>query len=458
MYDIAAKKIDNIRDELTEVSRSIWSRPEGAHEEYFACEASASLLEKHGFSVERHYLGIPTAFRASFGQSSPVIGFLGEYDALPGLSQEAVPHRKPIPEINYGHGCGHNLLGVCAIAAAIGVKEAMEASGSGGTLVVYGCPAEETCAMKGVMASKGAFYELDAAFAWHPGVYNRASYNSCTGTNSTIFHFKGKTAHAANDPENGRSALDAAELMNVGANYLREHIPTDVRMHYIIKDGGLAPNIVPDHASVWYYDRSHDINIMKDVEARLLNIARGAALMTGTTVEIESLGGCYPTLPNWGLSSLIDRCMRKVELEPWTQDEIGFAAQINSVNPEIWKKNLNFAGIKDKIQLCDTVLDIDLSPEYGSTDVGDVSYIVPTIFYKTACFAIGAPGHSWQATACAGTSIGTKGMIYGAKVTALAAISVLTDEDLLKSIRSEFEERIKGIEYKPMLSHPATPV
>ncbi len=449
---IALKTIDEISDKLCDMSRKIWEHPEKPYKEMYASSLCIEMLKAEGFEVETGYAGLPSSIRATFGSGHPMIGFLGEFDSLPGQSQKDVNYKSPIVEGEYGHGCGHNLISVALIGAVIGAKREMQAKGIKGTLVFYACPAEEVLTGKGYMARAGAFKELDAALAWHPGCYNRSSYSVCTGVNSTIYHFKGVTAHAACDPEKGRSALDAVELMNVGMNYLREHVPMDVRIHYVITDGGTAPNIVPDKAAVWYYDRALKRETMEAVEERMLKVAKGAAMMTDTELQVEELGGCYPTLPNHVLGKLIDTCMRDIPQVPWTQEEIDYVKKINATNPDYVQECIDKYGDFDKApQLHTGVMDIDTADDYGSTDVGDVGHITPTCFYKTACYGIVAPGHSWQVTSCVCNSIGQKGMIYGSKVTALAAIRLLTEPELLKAAKAEFDESMHGKTYKCMM-------
>lgn len=433
--NIAISALDEISEEIFRISRQIWEHPEAGYEETFASGLCAGILERNGFKVERGYAKLPTAIRASWGTGHPVIGFLGEFDALPGLSQKDVNHEEPIEKDAYGHGCGHNLISAAMIGAVIAVKREMQARKKSGTLVFYACPAEELTGGKVFMAREGAFKELDCAFAWHPGCFNQASYSVSTGTRSTIYHFKGIPAHAAADAEKGRSALDAVELMNVGMNYLREHVPADVRIHYVVTDGGKAPNIVPEDAAVWYFDRALTMDTMKMVERRMRNIAEGAALMTETSFWEEQLGGCCPILPNHVLGKLIDSCMRDIAQEPWTSEEIEYVQGIDESVPQL------HTGVKD----------IDTNDDFGSTDVGDVSQITPVTYYKTACYGMNAPAHSWQVTACVGRSIGQKGMLYGAKVGALAAMRLVDDPELVVSARKEFENCMCGREYESLL-------
>ena len=320
--EVALNYLNEKRDELIKVSKEIWANPELGHKEHFASKRIAEILESEGFDVELGYVNIPTAIKATYGSGSPVIGLLGEYDALPGLSQKVSTTEEPIIQGAPGHGCGHNLLGVCKLAAAIAIKEGIKQGDLKGTIVFYGCPAEEQLTGKPFMARGGAFRDIDMAISWHPASYNIASYASKTALNSAKFHFKGKTAHAALDPQNGRSALSAVELMNVGANYLREHVTDDVRIHYVITDGGGAPNVVPDKATVFYFVRALTREAVVDTYNRLVKIAEGAAMMTETQLEVELLGGCYNYLVNKVLVDLSHKVMTETKRPEWTEEEL----------------------------------------------------------------------------------------------------------------------------------------
>ena len=452
------ENVSALSDWLCNASRKIWENPEIGYQEVFASSLSQKMLKEIGFEVEDGYAGVPTAYRAIWGSGHPIVGFLAEYDALPGQSQKDVPYKEPVKEGECGHGCGHNLIAIQAIGTAAVLKKEMEENGLQGTLVVYGCPGEELLTGKGFMARGGAFRELDCAFAWHPGRYTRASYSVLTGVNSFKFHYTGKTAHAAVEPDKGRSALDAVELMNIGCNYLREHVPMDVRIHYCITEGGTAPNIVPDKATVWYYDRALKRETMKDVEARILRIAQGAAMMTDTEFEVESLGGCYPSLPNHVLADLIDECMREVPQESWTEEEIEYARKINMTDETTWKECVKFSESEDEdTQIYSGVMPIDTADDYGSSDIGDVGHIVPTTFYKTACYGIAAPGHSWQIAACLGNSIGQKGMLYAIKVTALAVLKLIEKPEIVQSAKEEFTKSMGNEVYECMIPAETLP-
>lgn len=442
--EIALKAIQAKGERFVAHAKEIWQHPEIAYNEVNTCAATAKLLRELGFVVETGLYGMPTALRASWGNNGPVIGFLGEFDALPGLSQKISTCQEPVQEGAPGQGCGHNLLCVAPLAAAYGLKEELCASARSGTVVYYGCPAEETLTGKVFMARSGAFHELDIAFSWHGASKNCVMRGIDTGLNSAKFHFTGRTSHAGGAPENGRSALDAVELMNVGANYLREHITMDNRIHYVITEGGMAPNIVPDKACVWYFVRALTRKALEDTYRRLILIAEGAAHMTETKVEIEFLGGCYPTLENRVLSDALYQSLLEVEKPVWTEEELKFAEAINVQNP-------NYDQIKSRSDY-DGPLGVSVSIReengFGSTDVGDVQHIVPCSEVKTVSWNCAAPGHSWQITSCAGSSIGMKGMLYGARVLALTAAKAVANPQLIALAKAEFLKTTHGELYR----------
>ena len=443
---IATKAIDQNAGVLEELAGKIWNHPETAFHEVNACQWTAEVLRNAGFDVETGYVGMPTAIRAVWGKGRPRIGFLGEYDALPGMSQKVSTEKEPVVPGGPGQGCGHNLLGTACVGAAIGMKAQLEAEGKEGTVVFYGCPAEEVLTGKAFMAREGAFADLDAAFSWHGSSKNMVTTGTMTGLNSAVFHFHGVTAHAGGDPQNGRSALDAVELMNVGANYLREHVTSDVRIHYVIKEGGTAPNIVPDKASVWYYVRALSREAVEDTYRRLVLVAEGAAHMTETRLEIEFMGGCYNTLNPVMLTNLTHDVMEQIQLPVWTEEEKAFADALNKKSPTY--EAALASGDLEKGPLCETVMPSWDGNGFGSTDVGDVQHIVPCVQVMTASYNLAAPGHSWQITACAGMSIGIKGMLYGAKVMAVMAMKLADDPKLLEEAWEEFRRQMKGKTYR----------
>lgn len=446
MSKIALDYIDSKSKELKDLSMNIWENPEIAFKEVNACKWISEYLKKEGFNVEVGNYDVPTSIRASWGEGKPVIGLLGEYDALPSMSQKISTVKDPIKEGAPGHACQHNLLGVANVGAAIALKKEMEEKNLKGTIVFYGCPGEETLTGKGFMARGGAFKDLDIAFAWHPGTSNIVLRGVMTASNSFKFHFKGITAHAGADPQNGRSALDAVELTNVGANYLREHVTDDVRIHYVITDGGEAPNIVPDKASVWYYVRALSRETVEDTYNRLIKIAEGAAMMTETSVELEYLGGSYETLNNKVLGDLLLESMREIPAQDWSKEDIEFAKALeeNKTN----KEGAFEAGDTKGVYLFSgEPIDVKTN-SFNSTDVGDVQHIVPGAMFMTATSNIGAAGHSWNNTASAGTEIGFKGMLYAAKVIADSSLKVFNNPSIVDKAKEEFDKSMDGREYK----------
>lgn len=447
--------IDQNKEELIKLSDAIWEYAEAGFHESQSAEAQIALLEKYGFTVEKGVAGMPTAFVASYGSGQPVIGLIGEYDALPGLSQKAHHEKEAARPGAPGHGCGHNLLGVAAVGGAIATKMAMEEQGIQGTVRYYGCPAEELLAGKVYMVREGLFDDVDISIAWHPFAVNAVTADSSQAMNSVVFNFYGRTSHAAGDPENGRSALDAVELMNVGANYLREHVPTDVRIHYVITDGGGEPNVVPGHAKVWYYVRAPRREQVEEVYERLKKVAQGAALMTETTFDITFLTGCYNTIQNDVIAEVLHESLQEVGTPQWDEADLEFAKKIVAgYEPGHYEK----AVARFKAQY-----GVDLSGKYlndvivydkdktkvsaGSTDVGDVSWVVPNAQFNVACSVIGTPGHSWQFCATSGMSIGHKGMLVAAKVFALASLRFLQDAELIAQAKAAFAEDTKGSPY-----------
>ncbi len=445
---IAISKIREDKDKFIGLASKMWEHPETAYNEVNACKWTAELLKEYGFEVETGYANLPTCVMGRWGSGRPVIGLLGELDALPGLSQKVGLEKEAVCEGAPGQGCGHNLLNVACLSAAVGIKTEMEEKKLPGTVIFFGCPAEEVLTGKVFMAREGAFDGLDCAIAWHGGNSNGVSTGNSNGLNSAIFHFKGVTAHAGGDPFNGRSALDAAEIMSVGANYLREHVTSDIRIHYVYKEAGTAPNIVPDKASVWYYVRGANRKNIEDTYARLIKVAEGAAHMTETELEIEFLGGCYNSLHNMTLVKVAHECMTEIGAPKYTEEELEFARVLNEKSPRYEK--LKAAGELDNGPLCDTVppLVIETGNGGGSTDVSDVAHICPTVEINTACWNLAAPGHSWQITSCSGMSIGFKGMLFGGETCAATALRIFEDPEILSKARAEFDEAMKGQPYK----------
>jgi aminobenzoyl-glutamate utilization protein B len=436
MSDIIARRLTEGREEIVRLSRDIFEFAETADEEVKSSARLADFMKAHGFRVEFGQGGLSTAFRAEWGQGKPVIGFLAEYDALPGLNQKPLPSYSGDPSRN-GHGCGHNLLGAGAAAAAAALKAALEKENMRGTVVLYGCPSEEILHGKIAMAHGGAFRELDAALTWHPKDENRVGEQSHQAMDSVQFHFKGKTAHAASTPHLGRSALDACELMNVGVNYLREHVPVDVRMHYSYISAGEKPNIVPEYAAVWYFIRGMDRATVDMVTDRVGDISRGAAMMTGTEVKIEFLSRGYETLINHTLCNLFFKVMTETPKPVFTKEEKEFARKL--------AENIGIGGgdggvLKENIE----PLLGRVEHAMGSTDVSDVSQIVPTGSFNAACAPFGTSLHHWGFTANAGNTTGEKGMMFAAEVMARAGLALIEDPGLLTAAKDEFSRTAKG--------------
>ena len=444
---------------FTQLSDDIWEHPELSLREYGAMERYCAALRSLGFAVETGIAGVPTAFSGTFGSGKPVIGFLGEFDALDSLSQEASAlERKACVPGGAGHGCGHNLLGAGALAAAAAVKDALSKLPDGsGTVIFYGCPGEEGGAGKAFMAREGVFKGLDAALTWHPEDVNEVVTGSCLASYQVEYKFTGVAAHAAGCPYMGRSALDAVELMNVGAQFLREHIPPHHGVHYAITDaGGLSPNVVQPRAQALYMLRADNVpNILKLAE-RVDRIAQGAAMMTDTTVARRFIDGTADTLPNETLEKLMHSCFEEVGVPKCTAEELEYAAALKATYPperDVPGIGAKFdAGIAKQVKVLSEnmtkpVYDF-LMPQYsgegfrpGSTDVGDVSWQTPTAQIEVAAWPAGVPGHSWQVVACGKSSMAHKAMLCAGKVIASAAIELLEQPALLEKAKSEFKER-----------------
>lgn len=414
-----------------DVAKQIWGFAETGFKEEKSSALLASTLEKAGFTVQRGVAGMPTALVASYGSGKPVVAVIGEYDALPGLSQEAVPERKAVAAGAPGHGCGHNLLGTAAMAAAIAVKDWMASTRRPGTIRFYGTPAEEGGEGKVYMVKAGLFSDVDVALAWHPADENDASPNSNLALLSAKFRFRGIASHAAAAPDRGRSALDGVEAMDAMVNLMREHVPQDTRIHYVITNGGAAPNIVPDTAEVYYYARHPDMRVLDGIWERLVNAAKGAALGTSTTMEVESAGGIYNLLPNAYLAGVARKNLQEVGGVKYTPEEQAFA--------EALRRTLGTTDKELGSQEAIAPLKGIVGP--ASSDLGDVSWNVPTAEISTATWVPGVPAHSWQAVACDGMSIGVKGMLVAAKTMALTGYDLFTEPSHLQQAKAEFEKR-----------------
>jgi len=455
--------LDEAEGSLAALSHAIWQRPELGLREEFAAQQIAEQLRCAGFAVETGIGGMETAFVASWGHGGPVVGLLGEYDALPGLSQKLAVAPDPVEAGAPGHGCGHNLLGVGALGAILAAKEAMAQDRIAGTLRYYGCPAEETLVGKVYMARAGVFDDLDAALTWHPGYVNSTWASLSVAMNSFKVNFHGTAAHAGGSPEAGRSALDGVQLMDVGVNYMREHIVQQARVHCVITHGGQAPNVVPPYAQVWYYVRAPNRPQVDQIYNWMLDIARGAALMSGTTFDVEFLTGCYDTLPNDILGDLLLQKLQRVGAPQFSAEEKALARRLQETFPPgaIEKTLQHHKMTREEIgdPLCEAILEPRDKGEVsgGSTDVGDVSYIAPTAQITTCCEALGTPGHSWQNTVAAGSSIGAKGMMLAARALALATLELMTRPDLRQAAQAEFAARTEGKRYVSPLPEGAMP-
>jgi aminobenzoyl-glutamate utilization protein B len=434
--------VDANMAELTNLNDEIWNWAEVAMEEHKSSEALASYLEKMGFTVERGVAGLPTAFVGTYGSGQPVIGFLAEYDALPGLSQEIASTKKPIKEGEAGHGCGHNIFGVASVASAVAAKDVMARHGLQGTIKVFGCPAEETVEGKVFMARAGVFDGLSCCIQWHPGLENEVSLESSNAMNQFQVEFFGRTAHAAADPWDGRSAVDGIELTDIGLNFLREHLKPTARIHYVILDGGGAPNVVPDYARAWYYVRDIDReSVEKDYEW-VLKVIEGAALMSGTTYKVRFKSGVHEMLPNRAGSEVVYSNLLLVGAPAFTAEEQTFAKQI--------QKNLGVEekGLSPKIEPFSLP---QRSWGSGSTDVAEVSWLTPTTQLGVVFEPIGTPGHHWSAVACSGTSIAHKCLETAAKVMAASFLDLLTQPQTIQRIREEWTLKKGGNDYKSPL-------
>jgi aminobenzoyl-glutamate utilization protein B len=440
--------IDRNAQRYGDLSRQIWELAEVGYKETKSSALLRDELKAAGFGIEEGVAGMPTALVATWGSGKPVIGLMGEFDALPGLSQENAPEQKPRTAGAPGHGCGHNLFGVASMAAAIAVKQQMEARKLSGTIRFYGTPAEEGGNGKVYMVRAGLFDDVDVALHWHPSDRNIASATSTLAVVSAKFRFKGVAAHAASAPDKGRSALDAVMVMTHAVDLLREHIPEESRLHYIITKGGVAPNVVPDAAEIYMYARHPRIDVLDGIWERIVKTAEAGALATGTSMEMEIVGSTPELLPNDAMISLIDRNLREVGGVGYTAEERAFAEALQRT----------FApGVARPIDEAVTVRPSAEPLTIGSTDASDVSWVVPSGWLMAATYVPGTPGHTWQATACTGGSIGRKGMVVAAKTLALTSMDLLTDPATVSAARASFEKVKAGRPYKSRIPAGAKP-
>jgi aminobenzoyl-glutamate utilization protein B len=465
LKDTALSWIDDNEKKIIEISDRAWELAEVGLLEFETSKLFADEVEKQGFNVQRGVAGMPTAFVGTWGSGNPTIGVMGELDALAGVSQKAVPYKDPVAEGGPGHGCGHNIHGASGVAGAIAIKTSMEANNISGTIKFFGCPAEETLVGKVWLVRDGFFNDVDACLSHHPSSANTAGTGSSNAMNSVKFHFHGRTAHSAGDPENGISALDAVELMSNGVNFMREHIIEKARVHYVTEVGGGQPNVVPDYARTWFYVRAPEREQVDYIYKWVLQIADGADMMARTTHDVEFLTGCYNLLPNKGLADLIVGNMREIGAPNYTDAEMEFAKKLDkSISPESKKEGLRKSERPEWEKLLDTLIDNRILDDFsagkimgGSTDVSDVSWITPTNEFSTSCCILGTPGHSWQFTAQAGMSIGHKSLIFASKVIATTGLDLLSKPKVLKKIREEWTERRSGRTYKPPIPADLAP-
>jgi len=449
--------IEREKDVILTASNKVWDAAETAFAEWKSMAALCEALEKEGFEVAKGIGDVPTAFSGRFGHGKPVVGFLGEYDALSGLSQKSgCTVNDPIVPGGVGHGCGHNLLGAGALGSAIAVKEYLQETGKEGTVIFYGCPGEEGGSGKAFMAREHVFDECDFCITWHPGTTNNVWSGSSNANFQVLYKFDGLASHAAGAPHLGRGALDAVTLMNVGIQFLREHVVPEVRMHYAVTDtGGYSPNVVQPHAEVLYLLRAPEVSIVKDVYERTNDIARGAALMTGTKCTIDFVKACSNFIVNKTLSRQLEKSFQKFDVPKLTPDEEKFLSELDKSVSDTQRSD----GLKASLKLYDDETRAELekhvgelyhdflvplafnpTPMGGSTDVSDVSWVCPTGQIATATWMTSTPGHSWQVVAQGKESVAQKATLYAAKVMADTALEVMNDPELLAAIKEEHKK------------------
>jgi aminobenzoyl-glutamate utilization protein B len=445
----AAASIEKHKGDLVNISNQIWAYAETALRETRSAKLLADAAASRGFDVKRGVAGMPTAFVASYGEGKPVIGILGEYDALPGISQKAQATKEPLEAGAAGHGCGHNLFGAASLGAAIAIKELIAAGKLKGTIRFYGTPAEEAIGGKAYMAREGLFNDLDVCIAWHPGDRITADVDSSQAIVDFIVEFKGKAAHAAADPWNGRSAVAALEFFTFGLNRMREFVRPTARMHYTIQKGGDVPNVVPEYARVWAWLRDSKRAGVEELLARVRRIAEGAGVMAGVESKLTVQGGSYEILVNVSGAKLIHSNLKWLGPIEYTSEEQEFARNIQRAT------GVEAKGLSGAVQ---PLKDPKADPDGGSTDVGDVSWIVPTLHLSVTTAPENAPWHAWPVVACGGMSIGHKGMVYAAKAMAATMIDLFEDARTREMIRAEFKEKTRGHAYKPYIPEGPPPV
>ncbi len=442
----AISDIESRSDELKSVNQAIWKFAEVGLEEHQSASLLTAKLKENGFKVESGVSNMPTAFVASYGSGKPIIGILAEYDALPGMSQKVQPEREPLQEGAAGHACGHSGLGTGALGAALAVKASMEKHNLQGTIRLYGTPAEETVIGKVYMLLDGQFDDLDVCLHWHPSTKTNVWAGSSKALVSAKFTFDGVSAHAAGSPEKGRSALDAVELMNVGVNFMREHTKEDARLHYVITNGGGAPNVVPATATVWYFVRADKHEDVEYYFKWVSDIAEGAAKMTRTKLSVGIDTDCHELINNTPLSELLFENLTRIGPPEFTDIEREFARRIQQ--PLVEEFDTTFPqAIDGEIKS----LEASQQPSKGSTDVGDISWYVPTGGFRTTCMAAESPGHSWQNVACIGSTIGEKGIEYAAKIMAITALDLFEKPKLVQAAKVDWKQRMANRKYTSLI-------
>jgi len=443
------KSVTNHQAELIKLSEDIWEYAETALKEYKSSKALADYAEAQGFVVKRGVAGMPTAFVAEYGSGKPIIGIMGEFDALPGISQKAQPTKEVLVPGAPGHGCGHNLFGAGSLGAAVAIKELLQQGKLKGTIRFYGTPAEESVGGKIYMAREGLFSDLDVCLDWHPATEIAANAQSSQAMVDFIVEFKGKAAHAAADPWNGRSAVDGLESFTQGVNMMREHVRPTVRMHYTIVSGGDVPNVVPAYAKVWMWVRDSKRSGVEDVFARVREIARGAGIIAGVEAKVTVQTGDYELLVNRKGAEALQKNLEILGPINYTPEEIAFAKKVQE------SSGGEQTGLDGSIHPLKETLE---NPEGGSTDVGDISWLVPEITLETTTAPKNTAWHGWAVVACGGMSIGQKGMLLSSKALAMTMADLFENEQLRKDIRTEFDRRKAGQVYKSYIPDGPPPI
>ena len=443
------QSLDSKFQDLTSLSDKIWSYEEEAFQEKQSAQALMEYAKSQGFKVTEGVAEIPTAFVAEYGSGSPIIGIMGEFDALPGLSQKTVPYKDPLNREGAGHGCGHNLFGVASLGAATVVKELIASGDLQGTVRFYGTPAEEKYFGKLWMVREGLFDDVDVMMDWHPSASTKAAVQSSLALVDFMVEFTGQAAHASSDPWNGRSASDALELYTTGINYYREHIKPTVRIHYHIQDGGKVVNVVPDYARIWTRVRDTKREGMEVVWKQVERIAEGAAIMANVDYEIKLISGVHEIVVNRTGGARMQANLEYLGGISYSEEEVSFAKRIQRATgkPEV--------GLDSKITPLEETLE---HPMGGSTDVGDVSWVVPTIRLTATTAPKDTPWHSWAVVACSGMSIGHKGMLYASKALSMTMVDLFSEAKLREEVKAEFKERVGDYEYKGILPDGPPPV